>query len=49
LPLIVATWEAPRAALIYLAWILAALLLDWGRFKGVVSEFIVNAKRLAKR
>ncbi len=49
LPLIVATWEAPRAALIYLAWIVAALLLDWGRFKGVVSEFIVNAKRLAKR
>ncbi|MCX6094572.1 MAG: CDP-alcohol phosphatidyltransferase family protein [Candidatus Bipolaricaulota bacterium] len=49
LPLIVATWEAPRAALIYLAWILAALLLGWGRFKGVVTEFILNARRIARR
>ncbi|MGD9675950.1 MAG: CDP-alcohol phosphatidyltransferase family protein [Candidatus Bipolaricaulia bacterium] len=49
LPLIVAAWEAPRAALIYLAWIVAALLLDWGRYKGVVSEFIGNARKLGRR
>jgi len=49
LPLVVATWEAPRAAVIFLGWIVAALLLDWARFKGVVLEFIGNARKLGKR
>jgi len=33
----------------FLGWIVAALLLDWKRFKGVVVEFIENARELAKR
>jgi phosphatidylglycerophosphate synthase len=49
LPLVVAYFEAPQAAVWYLVWIAAALLLDWRRFKGVVGEFLRNAKRLAQR
>ncbi len=49
LPLIIAYFNAPRAALIFIAWIILALLYDWKRFKGVVIEFIENAKELARR
>ena len=49
LPLIVATSAAPRAALLYGLWIVAMLLLDWPRFRGVVREFIANARRLRRR
>jgi len=49
LPLVIAYFQAPRAALWYLLWILAALALDWSRFRGVVLEFIENAKKLVKR
>jgi phosphatidylglycerophosphate synthase len=49
LPLIVASVKAPRAALWYLLWIAGALILDWPRFKGVVREFLENAKKLAHR
>lgn len=49
LPLIIATIKEPRAALWYYLWIVAALLLDWSRFKGVVREFIENAKKLGER
>ncbi|MFC2108890.1 CDP-alcohol phosphatidyltransferase family protein [Candidatus Bipolaricaulota bacterium] len=49
LPLIVASLRAPRAALWYLIWILGALALDWPRFRGVVGEFIENAKKLSQR
>lgn len=49
LPLVVASREAPRAAVWYLVWIIAALILDWSRFRGVVREFIENAKKLAQR
>jgi len=49
LPLIVATFKEPRAALWYLIWIVAALALDWSRFKGVVREFLENANKLAHR
>ena len=49
LPLIVASLKAPRAALWYLIWIVGALALDWPRFKGVVGEFIENAKKLSQR
>lgn len=49
LPLIVAAVKAPRAALWYLLWIVGALLLDWSRFKGVVREFLENAKKLEHR
>ncbi len=49
LPLIVAYYEAPRAAYIYIAWILLALIYDWRRFFGVVREFITNMKRLYER
>jgi len=49
LPLVVAYFEAPRALLWYVVWIVAALILDWKRFKGVVLEFIENTKKLAKR
>jgi hypothetical protein len=38
LPLVVAGFEAPRAALWYGLWIALALLLDWRRFLGVVLE-----------
>ena len=49
LPLIVASLRAPRAALWYLIWIAGALILDWSRFKGVVREFLENAKKLTLR
>jgi len=49
LPLLIAAREAPRAALAYSIWILAALLLDWGRFRGVVLEFIDNARKIGRR
>ena len=49
LPLIVAYFNAPRAALIFIVWMCLAFLFDWRRFKGVVSEFIANAKALQKR
>lgn len=49
LPLVIASINAPRAALIYLIWIVGALALDWSRFKGVVREFLENAKKLAHR
>ena len=49
LPLVIASLNAPRAALIYLIWIAGALALDWSRFKGVVREFLDNAKKLANR
>jgi CDP-alcohol phosphatidyltransferase-like enzyme len=49
LPLIVASLKAPRAAMWYLLWIAGALILDWSRFKGVVREFLENAKKLAQR
>lgn len=49
LPLIVAYFEAPTALIWYLMWIVAALALDWKRFKNVVLEFIENTKKVAKR
>lgn len=49
LPLIVASIKAPRAALWYLIWIVGAVMLDWSRFKGVVREFLENAKNLTQR
>jgi len=49
LPLVVAYFEAPRAAWMFVIWILLALAFDWRRFKGVVTEFIQNAKGLAGR
>jgi len=49
LPIVVASFNEPRAALWYFIWIVAALLLDWSRFKGVVREFLENAKKLAHR
>jgi len=50
LPLVVAYFAAPNAFLWYIIWIVAALALDWRRFKGVVLEFIENTKKLlAKR
>ena len=49
LPLVVSFFEAPHALLWYLAWIVSALVLDWKRFKGVVREFIQNARQLAQR
>jgi len=49
LPLIVAYFNAPRAAIWFVAWICLAVLFDWRRFKGVVLEFIANTKALAKR
>lgn len=46
LPLVVAYFEAPRAAICYVGWIVAALIFDWKRFKVVVLTFIENAKGL---
>ena len=49
LPLIVAYFRAPTVLLWYIVWIVAALALDWKRFKNVVLEFIENTKRLVRR
>lgn len=49
LPLIVAYFNAPRAAWMFIVWMCLAFLFDWRRFKGVVMEFIANAKALQKR
>ena len=49
LPLIVAYLRAPRAAYLYIAWIVLALIYDWRRFFGVVREFLVNLKELYQR
>ena len=49
LPLIVAYFNAPRAAWLFIIWTCLAILVDWRRFKGVVLEFIENAKELQKR
>jgi len=48
-PLIVAYFNAPRAAWMYVIWIVLALIFDWRRFKGVVLEFLYNLKVLQKR
>ncbi len=48
-PLIVAYFNAPRAAWFYAIWIVLALIFDWRRFKGVVLEFLYNLKVLQKR
>ena len=40
---------AGSALLWYLVWIIAALILDWSRFRNVVREFITNARKLAQR
>ena len=49
LPIIVAYFNAPRAAFVFITWIILALILDWRRFKQVVRTFIQNAKALQKR
>jgi len=49
LPLVVATNAAPRAAIFYGIWIVAALALDWERFRGVVREFIMNARKTGRK
>lgn len=49
LPLIIAYFNAPRAAWIFTVWMCSALLFDWRRLRGVISEFIANAKALQKR
>ncbi len=49
LPLIVSWFNAPRAALWFVGWIALAVVFDWRRFKGVVLEFIANARAIQKR
>jgi len=49
LPIIVAYFNAPRAAWGFIIWIALSLILDWHRFKEVVRTFIKNAKALQKR
>jgi len=34
--------------LLYAIWTVTVLLIDWQRFKGVVLEFIENAKAIQK-
>jgi len=48
LPFVVAYFNAPWAALLYAIWTVTVLLIDWQRFKGVVLEFIENAKAIQK-
>jgi len=48
LPFFVAYFNAPRAALLYAIWTVTVLLIDWQRFKGVVLEFIENARAIQK-
>ena len=48
-PLIVAYFNAPRAAWFYVIWIMLALMFDWRRFKGVILEFLYNLKVLQRR
>ena len=49
LPLIVSYFNAPRAAVFFVVWIFLALVIDWRRFRGVVREFIDNARAVQKR
>ena len=49
LPIVFAYFNAPRAAWGFIVWICLAVLFDWRRFKGVVLEFIANARALQKR
>jgi len=49
LPLIVAYFQAPHALVWFIVWIVAALVVDWRRFLGVVREFIYNARHLSGR
>ncbi|MEA3356638.1 MAG: CDP-alcohol phosphatidyltransferase family protein [Candidatus Bipolaricaulota bacterium] len=49
LPLIVAYFNAPRAAWWFIIWLCLALLFDWRRFKDVVLEFIKNARAIQRR
>jgi phosphatidylserine synthase len=49
LPLVFAYFNAPRAAWMFVIWIALALLFDWRRFRGVVLEFIENARAAQKR
>jgi len=49
LPFAVAYFNAPWAALLYAIWVVVVLLIDWERFKGVVLEFIENARAIQKR
>jgi len=48
LPLIIAYYEEPWAAYVYLVWIVLALIFAWERFTGVVREFIEGMRRLRK-
>ena len=49
LPIIVAYFNAPRAAWGFIIWIAFSLIFDWHRFKEIVRTFIKNAKALQKR
>ena len=46
LPLLIAYYEEPWAAYLYILWIITALVLYWQRFVGVVREFIEGMRHL---
>ncbi len=48
-PFIVAYFYERRAAYLGLAWMVAALILDWRRFTGVVGDFLAGAKAFLRR
>ena len=48
LPLIIAYQEGLWVAYAYIAWIVVMLVLFWGRFVGVVKEFIAGMRQLLR-
>ncbi len=49
LPFVVALWHDPLVVYAGLIWTAAALILDWRRFIGVVSEFLAGARAFLRR
>ena len=48
-PFIVAYFYERQAAYLGLAWMVAALILDWRRFTGVVGDFLSGAREFLRR
>jgi len=49
MPFVVALWHDPFVVYAGLLWAIAALILDWRRFVGVVSEFLAGARAFRRR
>lgn len=49
LPFAIALWRDPLVVYAGLIWMVAALLLDWRRFVGVVGEFLAGARAFLRK